>query len=111
MISTAFVVALLVLAGFIVLFYKLPEKLREFLSRRYLLLDVLICIVAFWALSFTLIGIVAAGFISLFVSLYLLWYKKSTPKNTLMSKQHTTRSCPVHIRTTAWFYNLVRWKK
>lgn len=78
MIETAFVMAVLTTAAFAILFIKLPKKVRDFLSRRYLLLDVVLCFVTFQALGFALIGVLAAGFISVFVSAYLWWYKKKT---------------------------------
>jgi hypothetical protein len=76
MITTALVLAILTTAAFMILFYKLPPRVRRFLSRRYILLDILLCWAVFSALGFALIGVMAAGFISLFVSAYLLWYKK-----------------------------------
>lgn len=71
MFTTALVLAIVVLTGFIILFKKLPPWLQNFLSKRYLLLDILVAFVAFWALGYAMIGMLAAGFICLFVSGYL----------------------------------------
>lgn len=107
MIGTAFVVAMLVLAGFVIIFYKLPVWFRRFLSRRYILLDILLCILAFWVLSFTLMGIIAAGFISVIVSLYLLYCKKTIPKERVKPK--TSYTCKPSVHWAARTYNW--WKR
>jgi len=101
MITTAFVMAVLTTAGFLILFYKLPVWLRKFLSKRYLLLDIILCALVFGSLGFALIGIMAAGFISLFVSIYLWWFKKTTQKDPPKPK-HT---CKSHIHWAARLYN------
>lgn len=80
MISTALFLAVLVTAGFVILFYKLPVSIRRFLSGWYILLDVIICWIVFTTMGFALIGLMAAGFISLFVSIYLYFYKYHSPK-------------------------------
>jgi hypothetical protein len=108
MITTAFVMAVLVTAGFVVLFYKLPVWLRRILSRRYIILDIILCILIFWTLGFALIGIMAAGFISLFVSAYLLWYKKTAPKVPIKVKTKTY-TCKSHTHWAARCYNW--WKQ
>jgi hypothetical protein len=108
MIVTALVVAGIVLAGFVIIFYKLPEGLRRFLSKRYILLDILLCAVAFWALSFTLIGIMAAGFISIAVSIYLLWFKKSSCKKRPIKDKLKTYGCKPAVHWTARCYNWLR---
>jgi NADH:ubiquinone oxidoreductase subunit 5 (subunit L)/multisubunit Na+/H+ antiporter MnhA subunit len=107
MIWTAFVVAMLVLAGFVIIFYKLPAGLRRFLSKRYILTDILLCALAFWALSFTLIGIIAAAFISVIVSLYLLHFKKTASKRPIKDRPRPY-SCKPHVHWAARCYNWLR---
>jgi hypothetical protein len=104
MIMTAFIMALLILAAFMILFYKLPPWLRKFLSKRYILLDILLCAMVFWTLGFALIGLMSAGFISVFVSAYLLWYKKKVPYTP-----RTTRTRKSHVYWLARVYNW--WKR
>jgi len=105
MLLTAFILAILVTIGFVILFYKLPVWLRSFLSRRYILLDIIIAWIVFTTMGFAIVGIAAAGFIALFVSGYLYWYKsyKATQKDTYQpqKKPHTKR----HIYYTAKLYN------
>ena len=106
MITTAFTMAILMVAAFMILFYKLPLWLRRFLSKRYILLDILLCAMVFWALGFALIGLMAAGFISIFVSAYLLWYKKKIPQ-----AQGKVYSCKRHIHWIARGYSWWKRKK
>ena len=93
MITTALFLAVLVTVGFAILFYKLPNGLRKFLAGNYILLDIFLCWVVFTAFGFAMVGIMAAGFIALFVSIYLFLYKKGIldkeppkPKKTLRQK-------------------------
>ncbi len=111
MITMALVVAGVTLAGFMILFYKLPVWLRRFLSKRYIILDILLCMLAFWVLSFTLVGIMAAAFISLAVSAYLLWYKKTapTPKRPIIDRPRKSYNCRTHVHLAARCYSW--WKQ
>ena len=103
MITTAFVMAVLTTGAFFILFYKLPVWLRRALSKRYILLDIILCTLVFSWLGFALIGILAAAFISLFVSAYLLWYKKTIPQKPV--KKIKTRCRKLHINLAARCYN------
>jgi len=106
-ISIALVMSILVVAAFLVLLYKLPVRIRRFLSRRYISLDIILCLMIFWALGFTIIGIIAAAFISLFVSVYLLWYKISGEKRDerIIKDRAAKRHAGRLVIITAKIYN------
>ena len=106
MIETAFVMAIVTVVAFGLEFQKLPKWLRGWLSRRHILLDIFVSWSVFAIMGFTIIGIMAAGFISLFITVWLYWYKATHKEELTRTKQSSERPFIRHY--TARIYNLFR---
>jgi hypothetical protein len=102
MIMSALFLALLVGAGFAILYAKLPPTIKRFLNKRYILLDIFIAWAVFSMIGFAIVGIYAAGFICLFVSLYLWYINKVRPPPEPEYKARWS------IRTCAKLYNTLK---
>lgn len=76
MIGNAFVMAIFIAIGFGILFAKLPNWIKRFLSKRYILLDVFLCWAVFSALGFAMVGMMTAAMVSVFVSGWLYYRNK-----------------------------------
>jgi hypothetical protein len=106
-ITTAFMLAVLVTASFAILYLKLPAWIKNFLDGRYVLLDILIGWAAFSSLGFAMVGYVAAGFICLITSAYLYWLKKKRDEKRALEPQTEPgdEQPSAAIRTAAYLYN------
>ena len=71
MIMTAFILAVFITVGFGILFAKLPNWIKKFLSKRYILLDIFLCWAVFSSLGFAVVGVMCAAMVSVFVSGWL----------------------------------------
>ena len=81
MIGTAAVMAIFISVGFGILFSKLPRWIKNFLSRRYILLDIVLCWAVFSALGFAMVGMMTAAMVSVIVSGWLYFkYNKNRNK-------------------------------
>lgn len=109
MLTIAFVLAILYTAAYAILFQKLPLRIRAWLFRRDVLLDIVLSISVLTALSFTLTGIIAAALVALFVSAYLWWYKTfQRDKDNEQIAQLKKTQTPLLVRLGARVYNFFR---
>jgi len=76
LIVTAFVLAVLLTIGFAILYAKLPKPVKNFIRRRYIIADIILCWSIFAMLGFAMIGIMTAAMVSIFVSGWLWWEKE-----------------------------------
>lgn len=115
MLEIAFIMAVLIFASFMILFYKLPPRVRNFLARRYLIMDFSLCFLTFMTLGFAITSIMAAGIISVLVSGYLLWYKSTHPlpprKPKIKRVKVPKYTCKPHIYWAARVYNWLKCRR
>lgn len=109
MLTVALVLAILYTAAYAILFQKLPLRLRAWLSRRYILLDIFLSAIVLTVLSFTLTGIIAAAMVAILVSVYLWWYKNFRQQDDEKALEELRKnSTPLYIQFGARIYNFFR---
>lgn len=71
MMSTAFSLAVLTTSGFMLIYSKLPRKVRKFIEKHSLVADLLALIMTYHLLGGTLTALIAASLCGIFVSVLL----------------------------------------
>lgn len=71
MISNAFALAAVSTVGFIIIYKKLPRKVRRYFEKFSLLTDLMAAVAVYALLGGTLTALMAGGFVCLFVSILL----------------------------------------
>jgi len=72
-VSNGLVTGLIVTAGFIILYYKLPGKVKKWIRAHNLASDIVFSFLAYLLIGAkTITGLIGAAFVGLFVSLFLL---------------------------------------
>jgi len=80
-VSNGLVTGIIITAGFIILYYKLPGRVKSWIRAHNLASDIIFSLLAYLLIGAkTITGLIGAAFVGLFISLFLLIEKGRRPR-------------------------------